>query len=122
MKKAYSGQVTVFLSLILICVCGLICGLLESARTAGARCYLQTAAGSSMDSLFSQYHRKLWEEYRIFGLEHFEQETAAEEFSGFLQPYLEQENWYPFSIENCQVKDRKVLTAAIFLPGKCWTI
>lgn len=110
MKKAYSGQVTVFLSLILICVCGLICGLLESARTAGARCYLQTAAGSSMDSLFSQYHRKLWEEYRIFGLEHFEQETAAEEFSGFLQPYLEQENWYPFSIENCQVKDRKVLT------------
>lgn len=110
MKEAYSGQVTVFLSLILICVCGLICGLLESARTAGARCYLQTAAGSSMDSLFSQYHRKLWEEYRIFGLEHFDVKAAEEEFSGFLQPYLEQENWYPFSVESCQVEERKVLT------------
>lgn len=110
MKRAYSGQVTVFLSLILICVCGLICGLLESARTAGAKCYLQTAASSSMDSLFSQYHRKLWEEYRIFGLEHFKVESAEEEFSGFMQPYLEQENWYPFSIENCQVEERKVLT------------
>lgn len=110
MERRYSGQVTVFLSLILICVCGLICGLLESARTAGARCYLQTAVHSSMDSLFSQYHRKLWEEYRIFGLEHFSEEKAAEEFAGFLQPYLEQENWYPFSVEECQVAERKVLT------------
>lgn len=110
MDKPYSGEVTVFLSLILICVCGLICGLLESARMAGARCYLQTAVNSSMDSLFSQYHRKLWEEYRIFGLEHFTQEKAAEEFTGFLQPYLEQENWYPFAVEACQVKERKVLT------------
>lgn len=110
MNKEHSGQITVFLSLILICVCGLICGLLESARTAGAKCFLQTAAYSSMDSLFSQYHRKLWEEYRILGLEHFSEEAAEEEFSGFLQPYLEQENWYPFSVEKCQVSERKVLT------------
>lgn len=110
MGKQCSGQITVFLSLILVCVCGLICGLLESARTAGARCYLQTAVYSSMDSLFSQYHRKLWEEYRIFGLEHFSEEKAAEEFSNFLQPYLEQENWYPFSVEKCEVEGRKVLT------------
>ena len=68
MGKARRGEITVFLSLILICVCGLVCGLLESARTAAARCYLQTAAFSAMDSLFSQYHRTLWEEYRIFGL------------------------------------------------------
>ena len=99
MNKEHSGQITVFLSLILICVCGLICGLLESARTAGAKCFLQTAAYSSMDSLFSQYHRKLWEEYRILGLEHFSEEAAEEEFSGFLQLYLEQENWFPFSVE-----------------------
>lgn len=110
MNREHSGQITVFLSLILICVCGLVCGLLESARTAGAKCFLQTAAYSSMDSLFSQYHRKLWEEYRILGLEHFSEEAAEEEFSGFLQPYLEQENWYPFSVENCQVSERKVLT------------
>ena len=110
MKKAYSGQVTVFLSLILICVCGLICGLLESARTAGARCLSADRSRFFHGFSVQPVSPEVWEEYRIFGLEHFEQETAAEEFSGFLQPYLEQENWYPFSIENCQVKDRKVLT------------
>ena len=46
MKEKYRGQITVFLSLILICVCGLICGLLESARTAAARCYIEIAAVS----------------------------------------------------------------------------
>lgn len=106
----WKGQISVFLSLILVCVCGLICGLLESARTAGARCYLQTAVHSSMDSLFSQYHRALWEQYRILGLEHKAEEDIASEFSGFLKPYLEQDNWYPFELENCQVTDRRVLT------------
>lgn len=106
----WRGQISVFLSLILICVCGLICGLLESARTAGARCYLQTAVHSSMDSLFSQYHRPLWETYRIFGLEHKAEEDIPREFSEFLQPYLEQENWYPFEWKASQVTERQLLT------------
>ncbi|MDO5415842.1 MAG: DUF5702 domain-containing protein [Lachnospiraceae bacterium] len=110
MERKWSGQITVFLSLILVFVCGLLCSLLESARTAGARCYLQTAAYSAMDSMFSQYHRELWEKYRIFGLENLEQEDIAEEFSGFMQPYLEMENWYPFEAEDCQIRERKVLT------------
>ena len=40
------GEITVFLSLILVCVFSLMMGLLESARTAGARLYLQMAADS----------------------------------------------------------------------------
>lgn len=104
------GQISVFLSLILVCVCSLICGLLESARTAGARCFLQTAAHSSMDSLFSQYHRELWEEYRILGLEHKAEEDISQEFSEFLKPYLEQENWYPFELKSSQVTGRQLLT------------
>lgn len=110
MKSKWEGQITVFLSLILICVCALICGLLESARTAGARCFLEMAVHSAMDSLFSQYNRELWDEYRIFGLEHMEKETIAEEFSEFLEPYLEQENWYPFKLEDCQVTECQTLT------------
>ena len=38
------GAVTIFLSLILVCVSALLCGLVESARTAGVRFYLQTPA------------------------------------------------------------------------------
>ena len=36
-----SGQITVFLSLVMLCVCSLVCGLVESARTAGAGWYLK---------------------------------------------------------------------------------
>ena len=52
-----SGQITVFLSLVMLCVCSLVCGLVESARTAGAGWYLKMAADSAMDSVFSGYHR-----------------------------------------------------------------
>ena len=37
----YRGEITVFLSLTIICVLSLILGLVESARTAGARLYLR---------------------------------------------------------------------------------
>ena len=66
----FKGQITVFLSLILLCVFGLICSLLESARIAGERCYLEMAAYSALDSVMSQYHLPLWEEYRVFGVEY----------------------------------------------------
>ena len=57
----FKGQITVFLSLILLCVFGLICSLLESARIAGERCYLEMAAYSALDSVMSQYHYWNWE-------------------------------------------------------------
>lgn len=41
MKKR--GEITVFLSLTLVCILSLFMGLLESARTAGARLYLTMA-------------------------------------------------------------------------------
>ena len=106
----WKGQISVFLSLILISVCGLICGLLESARTAGARCFIQTAMHSAMDSLFSQYHRALWENYRIFGLEHREEEDLEEDFARFMEPYLKQGNGYPFALEDSQVTAKQTLT------------
>ena len=57
------------------------------------------AASSSMDSVFSQYHRELWDRYRLLFAEY---ETGAEmeaDFAGFLLPYLETDNWYPMALE-----------------------
>lgn len=89
------GEITVFLSLILICMVSLLMGLLESARTAGARLYLNMAANSAMSSVMSQYNRNLWDMYHLLFLE-FESETAIEQsFEEYLQFYLEQENLYP---------------------------
>lgn len=99
------GQVTVFLSLIVMCVFTLICGLVESARTAGARCYMQMAVSSSLDSVFSQYHRPLWDSYRLLYAEYEDKEELAEDFKMYLNPYLETENWYPMALEHAGVTE-----------------
>ena len=99
------GQVTVFLSLIIMCVFTLICGVVESARTAGARWYMQMAVSSSLDSVFSQYHRPLWDSYRLLYAEYEDGEELAEDFEAFLTPYLETENWYPMALETVGVTE-----------------
>lgn len=105
-----SGEITVFLAMILVSVCALLCGLAESVRTAGARCYLRMAADSSVDSLMAQYHRELWRRYRILGLEYDSPKTLEREMAGFLAPYLEAENWYPMKLSQVQAEDITTLT------------
>lgn len=104
-QKTEKGQITVFISLVMLCIFALFCVLLESARTAGARWYLQTASSSALDSIFSQYHRQLWDSYRLLFAEY---ENAAEleaDFSQFLQPYLETGNWYPLGLQAIEVEE-----------------
>lgn len=104
------GEITVFLAMILVSVCALLCGLVESARTAGARCSQRMAVNASMDSLMSQYHRKLWKEYRILGLEYEEAEGLEREMEEFLKGCFKGRNWYPMTIEGAQVRDLAALT------------
>lgn len=99
------SEMTVFISLIMMCLFALFCVLVESARTAGARWYLQMAANSALDSVFSQYHRQLWDSYRIFFAEYEKQDDLMEDFEEFITPYLETENWYPIQYESAEVKE-----------------
>lgn len=98
------GQITVFLSLILLCVFGLICGLLESARMAGARYYLQTAANSALDSVMSQYHRPMWDQYRILGVEYIEKEAVEKEFIRYLKEYSKAADWYTMEPDSAEIE------------------
>lgn len=109
-QRGKRGEITVFLSMILLCVAGLICIMLESARTAGARCYLQIAANSSMDSLFSQYHRQLWQKFHLMGLEYGTEEDIRDRYLGFLMPYMETENWYPMTADSAEIEVIQNLT------------
>lgn len=109
-QRGKRGEITVFLSMILLCVAGLICVMLESARTAGARCYLQIAANSSMDSLFSQYHRQLWQKFHLMGLEYGTEEDIRDRYLGFLMPYMETENWYPMTADSAEIEVIQNLT------------
>ncbi|MGN0373362.1 MAG: DUF5702 domain-containing protein [Enterocloster sp.] len=104
------GEITVFLAMILVSICALLCGIAESARTAGARCFLRMAMDSSMDSLMAQYHRELWDRYRILGLEFTDREMLEGEIKQFLQPYIEAQNWYPMDIRSAELSDMVLLT------------
>lgn len=98
------GEITVFLSMCLLCVSALLCVMLESARMAGSRYYFQVAVNSGVDTLFSCYHRQLWEEYQILGLEYTSKEELAEKLSVFINQYLSVENWYPMALEAVDIK------------------
>lgn len=104
------GQITVFISMIMMCIFALLCCLVESARTEGARWYLQMAASSSMDSVFSQYHRPLWDRYRLLFSEYETAADPARDFLLYLTPYLESENWYPMAPSGAETEE--LLTAA----------
>ena len=97
------GEITVFLSLIMVCIFSLILGLLESARTTGARLYLEMSANSAMASVMSQYNRNLWDMYHLLFLE-YESETAVEQsFASYLKFYTDQENFYPMKISKVEM-------------------
>lgn len=104
-KQGLRGQITVFISMILMILFAFLCVLMESARTAGARWYLQMAASSSMDSVFSQYHRELWDRYRLLFAEYETPEEIEQDFAGFLLPYLETKNWYPMALEQATAEE-----------------
>ncbi len=101
MKKR--GEITVFLSLSLLCIFALLCVMVESARMAGSRYYFQTAVNGALDNLFSQYHRELWEKYRILGLPYESQEEIKTRLESYVQKYLEVDNWYPIELEELEL-------------------
>ncbi len=106
----FRGQITVFLSLILLCMFSLICSLIESARIFGARCYLEMAAYSALDSVMSQYHLPLWEDYRVLGVEYTEEQAVEAEFSRYLKEYLNTPNWYTMTLDSVKIRDLVHLT------------
>lgn len=98
-----SGVITVFLSMCFLCISALICVMVESARTAGSRYYFQVAVNGGLDTLFSRYHRRLWEEYRILALEYGSEDELTGDISSYINKYLEVHNWYPMELESVEV-------------------
>ena len=104
------GSITVFLSLILVCVSALIFALLESARTAGARYYLQTAADAAMDSLYSNFHKELWENYRLILYEGVDEQTMEKDYMRYVKDYIDNSNIYRLDDPKAEVMDLRRIT------------
>lgn len=103
MKRRKSGEITVFLSLTLTCICALLCGLLESVRVAGSGWYLQMALNSSLDSLMSKYHREVWENYHLLLLEYETEDGLEREVEAYLSSYMKTDPTYRLSTERLEV-------------------
>lgn len=102
----YRGEITVFLSLVMVCVMSLILGLLESARTTGARLYGQMAADSAMASVMSCYNENLWDMYRLLFLETESDEAVEQMYTEYLRFYFEQKNLYPMKPELVKMTEK----------------
>ena len=109
-EKEVCGELTVFLSLILTCICALMGGLCESARAAGSGWYMQMALKSSLDSLMSCYHREIWDKYRIFVLECADKERLAAEMEPQMETYLAAAPFYPVSGGKVQIEAMDAIT------------
>lgn len=111
-RKCTQSSVTIFMALSFTMIAALLITIVESCRTVGERYYWQVASDASMESLFSQYHRVLWENYRILGLQYRTDEDLIEEFFDFTEPYRTAHNLFPGSVkeDNISLSEHKHIT------------
>ncbi len=76
----FCGEITVFLSMILLLILALVGTSLESARISVGRSYADRSVQNAMDSLFTEYCSKLWEDYHLFFIEGEESEDHDKEY------------------------------------------
>ena len=76
----FSGEITVFLSMLLLLILALVGTSLESARIGVGRSYADRSVQNAMDSLFTEYCNKLWEDYHLFFIEGEKSEEHDKEY------------------------------------------
>lgn len=65
-SKVQNGYLTIYASLIFGIILSLLLALIEGAATSGSRMQAELVADLGLDSVFAEYHRELYEQYRIF--------------------------------------------------------
>lgn len=78
-KSSLCGEITVFLSFILILLLAMLGTVLESARLSAAKCKSDRILDNSMNYVFTQYCRPLWNDYHLLFLEGENSKEAEKE-------------------------------------------
>lgn len=68
-SKRYKASVTIFLSMIMLLLIGLVMCLVEVSKVHNMKSYRRVAAEGAIESVFAEYHTNLQKEYGIFGLD-----------------------------------------------------
>lgn len=132
LNKVKKGEITAFLSLILLLVLALIGTVIEGARISVAKAYAERALLTSMDSVLSEYYYPLYEDYHLFLLDagYGEAELDLTQITDIMKEYmnyslspsknikildqsltLPNTNLYDLSIENISIEDTKGVLA-----------
>ena len=106
-KNRVQGEITLFLSLILVVMISFLCTALQSARIAGSRYLFSLAAEASARSLFAVYDTRAWEQYRILMLS--DEEKAMEIGRECLESYSRSGTLFPTSFSELAVTERETL-------------
>ena len=64
--KTFKGGITVFLSLVLAVLLGLLFTVIEAARDNGADFQTECVADMALQSALAEYHREVLEQYDLF--------------------------------------------------------
>lgn len=83
--KGPKGEITVFLTFLLLLFFGFFTVLLERLRVEGARTTGERSLNLGLSSAFTEYYEPLWEEYHLFGLSSENLEERVREYMIF--PY-----------------------------------
>lgn len=100
----FTGQITVFLSLILVLLVSVLCGVLETARSHVLKFQMEIAMDSAMESVTAEYSTEL---FRRFGLLYcYDDGDLAGRIQNYLDRYGECGSWTPFRADSVQVTAR----------------
>lgn len=111
MINEQKGEITVFLSLILLLILSLIGTVIEGARVSVAKAYASRALTISMDSVLGEYFYPLYEDYHLFFLDggYSLREMDISQITEIMEDYMD------FSLNPS--KEYEVLGQSISMPS-----
>lgn len=101
----YKGSVTVFLSMLMLLLIGLVMCLIEVTKVHNMKSYRRVVAEGAIGSVFGEYHASLQEEYGLFGLD-----ASYKKGDFSLENVLQQFSYYGGEGEDSEVESLQLMT------------
>ncbi len=109
------GQITVFLSLVLILIISLLCGLVDGVRLNVARANMERSLTLALDSVFADYNLPLYKEYGIFLLDlsygsEFNENKLVEKLEDYINYNFSNTSLVKINLDNLEILNKTFIT------------
>lgn len=103
-----TGEITLFLSLMLLVLISFLCTALRSAQLAGSRYLFTLASEAAARSIFAAYDTQVWEQYRIMMLT--DEELADQIGRECAEAYSRNGTLFPMTVTSVELAEIRTLT------------